>query len=103
MDELQALLDVPGMGLALKAAPFAGVAVWLLITACLWRGGFRDLTEKMSRPRWSPRDKLHALMMMPVRAVMLAGVAAIAAAMSLIGLMFNVAVILNLLNLLKAG
>ncbi len=103
MDELQALLAVPGMGLALKAAPFAGVALWLLITVSLWRGGFRDLTERMTRPRWSPREKLHATLMLPVRAVLLAGVAALAAVMSLLGLMFNVAVVLNLINLVKAG
>lgn len=103
MDEFRALLDVPGMGLALKASPFAGGLVWLLITVCLWRGGFRDLIERMTRPRWSAREKLHAAMMLPVRALVLAGVAAFAAVMSLLGLMFNVAVILNLINLVKAG
>ena len=103
MDEFQALLAVPGMGLALKAAPFAGVAIWLLITVSLWRGGFRDLTEKMTRPRWSGRDRVHAVMMLPVRALLLAGVAGLAAGMSLLGLLFNAAVILNLLSLIKTG
>ncbi len=103
VEDFRALLDVPGMGLALKASPIAGVAIWLLITVALWRGGFRDLVERMTRPRWSAREKLHAAAMIPVRALMLAMVAAIAAAMSLAGLLFNAAIILNLVSLIPSG
>jgi hypothetical protein len=103
VDEIEMLLAVPGMDLALRAAPFAGFAVWLVIVFSLWRGGFRDLTEKLTRPRWAGRERARALAMLPLRALLLAGVAAFAAGMTLLGLLFNAAVVLNILQVVRAG
>jgi hypothetical protein len=95
VDEIEALLAVPGMGLAFKAAPVLGVAIWLFVTVSLFRGGFRDLTERMTRPRWAGPERARAAAMIPLRALMLAAVAGFAAVVSVLGLMFNAAVILN--------
>ena len=101
MDDIQHLLGVPGMPLALRLAPFVAVALWILITVNLWRGGFRDLTERLSGQRWSGSERARAITMIPLRAAMLAAVAAFAAAMSILGLLFNAAVVLNLIALVR--
>lgn len=101
MDDIQSLLAVPGMSLALRLAPYAAIAVWILIAVNLFRGGFRDLTERINRPRWAGRERAHAIAMLPLRAVMLTSVAGFAAVMTVLGLLFNAAVILNLVQLVR--
>lgn len=103
MDDIQYLLGVPGMPLALRLAPIVAVALWLLITVNLWRGGFRDLTERMSSQRRSGSERARAMTMIPLRALMLAGVAAFAALMSVLGLLFNAAVVLNLIAMIRGA
>ena len=79
MEEIEFLLSVPGMPLALRLAPLVAVVVWIFITVNLWRGGFTDLTERLSRPRYAGPERARAVMMIPLRALMLAGVAGFAA------------------------
>lgn len=102
-DELKILLDLPGMDLALKFAPLVWAVIWIFITVSLWRGGFTDLTEKLTRPRWTGRERVRAVMMMPVRAVMLALVAALAATISTLGIAFNAAVVVGVYQAISAG
>lgn len=94
--EFEDLLDVPGMGTLLEFAPIFGTALWILITTLLWRGGFRDLAEQVARPNKALGGRSRALMMMPLRALLLAGVAAIGAFTTTLGLGFNIAIILNI-------
>lgn len=101
MEEIESLLSVPGMPLALRLAPLVAVVVWIFITVNLWRGGFTDLTERLSRPRWAGPERARAVMMIPLRALMLAGVAAFAAVMTVLGLLFNAAVILNIIQAVR--
>ena len=101
MEEIEFLLSVPGMPLALRLAPLVAVVVWIFITVNLWRGGFTDLTERLSRPRWAGPERARAVMMIPLRALMLAGVAAFAAVMTVLGLLFNAAVILNIIQAVR--
>lgn len=101
MEEIESLLSVPGMPLALRLAPLVAVVVWIFITVNLWRGGFTDLTERLSRPRWAGPERARAVMMIPLRALMLAGVAGFAAVMTVLGLLFNAAVILNIIQAVR--
>ena len=101
MEEIEFLLSVPGMPLALRLAPLVAVVVWIFITANLWRGGFTDLTERLSRPRYAGPERARAVMMIPLRALMLAGVAGFAAVMTVLGLLFNAAVILNIIQAVR--
>lgn len=101
MEEIEFLLSVPGMPLALRLAPLVAVVVWIVITVNLWRGGFTDLTERLSRPRYAGPERARAVMMIPLRALMLAGVAGFAAVMTVLGLLFNAAVILNIIQAVR--
>lgn len=101
MEEIEFLLSVPGMPLALRLAPLVAVVVWIFITVNLWRGGFTDLTERLSRPRYAGPERARAVMMIPLRALMLAGVAAFAAVMTVLGLLFNAAVVLNIVQAVR--
>lgn len=101
MEEIEFLLSVPGMPLALRLAPLVAVVVWIFITVNLWRGGFTDLTERLSRPRYAGPERARAVMMIPLRALMLAGVAGFAAVMAVLGLLFNAAVILNIIQAVR--
>lgn len=96
--ELEDLLAVPGIGTLLEFAPIFGVTLWLLLTVILWKDGFNDLGERLVRPQWAGAARIQALAMIPLRALMLAGAAALGAAMTTIGLAFNIAVLLNLWN-----
>lgn len=96
--ELTELLAVPGMGTLLEFAPIFGGALWVLLTTLLWRDGFNDLAERLVRPRWSGAERLQALAMMPLRAVLLMGVAGLGAFMTTLGLGFNLAILLNIWN-----
>lgn|GEM_PF-2021065 len=101
VDEIEGLLAVPGMALAFRIAPIVAVAVWIFVTVNLWRGGFRDLTERLNRPRWAGPERARAAMMIPIRALMLAGVGAFAAVMTVLGLLFNAAVVLNIIQAVR--
>ncbi len=101
MEEIEFLLSVPGMPLALRLAPLVAVVVWIFITVNLWRGGFTDLTERLSRPRYAGPERARAVMMIPLRALMLAGVAAFAAVMTVLGLLFNAAIVLNIVQAVR--
>tara|TARA_B100000989_G_C19186690_1_gene321843 strand:+ start:217 stop:528 length:312 start_codon:yes stop_codon:yes gene_type:complete len=101
VEEIEFLLSVPGMPLALRLAPLVAVVVWIFITVNLWRGGFTDLTERLSRPRYAGPERARAVMMIPLRALMLAGVAGFAAVMTVLGLLFNAAVILNIIQAVR--
>lgn len=101
MEEIEGLLAVPGMALALRLSPLVAVAVWIFVTVNLWRGGFTDLTERLTRPRWAGPERARAAMMIPVRAVMLAAVGGFAAAMTVLGLLFNAAVVLNIIQAVR--
>ena len=101
MEEIEFLLSVPGMPMALRLAPLVAVVVWIFITVNLWRGGFTDLTERLSRPRYAGPERARAVMMIPLRALMLAGVAGFAAVMTVLGLLFNAAVILNIIQAVR--
>lgn len=103
MEEVQSLIGVPGMTIVLRLSPYAAAAIWLLVTVSLWRNGFTDLTERLTRPRWAGAERARAVMMMPLRALMLTLAAGIGAAMTTIGILFNAAVILNILNVLRTG
>lgn len=93
--ELEDLLAVPGMGTLIDFAPLFGGVLWLLLTVLLWRDGFNDLFEQLTRPRWKGAARAHALAMIPLRALLLSGVAALGSAMTTLGLMFNLAILLN--------
>lgn len=101
MEEIEFLLSVPGMPMALRLAPLVAVVVWIFITVNLWRGGFTDLTERLSRPRYAGPERARAVMMIPLRALMLASVAAFAAVMTVLGLLFNAAIILNIVQAVR--
>ena len=85
----------------MRLAPLVAVVVWIFITVNLWRGGFTDLTERLSRPRYAGPERARAVMMIPLRALMLAGVAGFAAVMTVLGLLFNAAVILNIIQAVR--
>lgn len=94
--ELEDLLAVPGMSTLLEFAPLFGGALWLLLTVILWRDGFNDLFEQVTRPRWAGEARARAIAMIPLRALLLSGVAALGATMTTIGLAFNFAILLNI-------
>lgn len=96
--EIRQLLNVPGMGTLLRAAPLFAGALWLWLVALLWKDGFNDLWERLTRPRWKGPERAHAAMMIPLRALMLMGVAGLGAAMTTLGLLFNIAIVLNIIN-----
>lgn len=96
--EFEDLLAVPGMSTLISFAPLFAGALWLLLIVILWKDGFNDLFERLTRPRWAGSARLHALAMIPLRALMLAGVAGLGSAMTTIGIMFNIAILLNIWN-----
>lgn len=96
--DVMELLAAPGMATLLKLAPLAGGAAWLVVTALLWKDGFNDLFERFTRPRWSFSQRLATLAMIPWRAVMLSLAAALGAALTTLGLLVNIAIILNLIR-----
>ncbi|WP_297732389.1 hypothetical protein [uncultured Maricaulis sp.] len=102
-EELQALLDLPGMDIAIRLAPVVWGVIWVLLTVLLWRGGFTDLVEKLTRPRWAGPERVHAVMMMPLRALLLSGVAAITGVATTLGIGFNVAIVLGVVQAIRAG
>ena len=102
-DEFRDLLDLPGMGLALSIAPYVWGLVWILVTVALWRGGFVDLVEKLTRPRWAGPERVRAVMMMPLRALMLTLVAALAATVTTLGIGFNTAVVISVVQAIRSG
>lgn len=99
--ELMELLDAPGMAGLMEAAPLAGVTAWILITALLWKDGFDDLFERFTRPRWNAAQRLATLAMIPWRAVMLTLAAGLGAALTTLGLLINIGVVLNLVRVGK--
>lgn len=101
VEEIEGLLSVPGMALAIRLAPHVAVIVWIFVAVNLWRGGFTDLVERLTRPRWAGRERVRALVMIPVRAAMLTLVAGFAAAMTVLGLLFNAAVVLNIVQAVR--
>ena len=103
MDEIYALLDAPGLSVTIRWAPVFGGILWLWLTVLLWRDGFNDLAEQLTRPRWKGRERARAIAMLPVRALMLTGVAGIGAAMTTLGLLFNLAVILNIVAAIRSA
>ena len=96
--ELDQLINLPGMDLLLRLAPILGGALWLLLTTLLWKDGFNDLFEKLTRPRWKGNQRAQAAIMVPVRALMLTLAAALGAGVTTLGLLFNLAIILNIAN-----
>ena len=94
--EFEDLLSAPGMGVLIQLAPIFGGAMWLVLTLILWRGGFNDLLEQVTRPRWSGSDRARALAMIPLRAVMLVFAAGLASLATTVGLGFNFAVLITL-------
>lgn len=96
--ELEDLLAVPGMATLLEFAPLFAGALWLLLTVVLWRGGFNDLVEQITRPRWAGAARARAFAMLPVRAVLLSVVAGFGSAMTTLGIAFNIAILLNIWN-----
>ncbi|MFY0636399.1 hypothetical protein [Maricaulis maris] len=102
-EELQALLNLPGMDVAIRLAPIVWAVIWVMLTVLLWRGGFTDLIEKLTRPRWAGPARVEAVMMMPIRALMLTGVAAVTGIITTLGIGFNAAVILGVMQAIRAG
>jgi len=94
--EFEELLSAPGMGALIEFAPIFGGAMWLVLTLILWRGGFNDLVEQMTRPRWSGADRMRALTMLPLRALSLVLAAGLASLATTVGLGFNFAVLITL-------
>ena len=102
-EELQALLNLPGMDVAIRLAPLVWAVIWVMLTVLLWRGGFTDLIEKLTRPRWAGPARVEAVMMMPIRALMLTGVAAVTGIITTLGIGFNAAIILGVMQAIRAG
>ncbi|WP_295692045.1 hypothetical protein [uncultured Maricaulis sp.] len=102
-EELQALLNLPGMDVAIRLAPIVWAVIWVMLTVLLWRGGFTDLIEKLTRPRWAGPARVEAVMMMPIRALMLTGVAAVTGIITTLGIGFNAAIILGVMQAIRAG
>ena len=96
--DIEQLLEVPGLAGLLKVAPVIGVAVWILLTAVLWRNGFGDLFERFTRPRWNSAQRAATLLMIPGRALLLMLAAGLGAALTTLGLLINLGVILNLVG-----
>ena len=92
------ILNVPGISVLLDYAPFLGGGLWVWLTVSLWRGGFNDLVEQLTWRQRSAAQRFHASMMLPVRAVSLALAAGLGAAVTTLGIMFNLAIILNVVN-----
>ena len=92
------VLNAPGMARLLEAAPLVGGAMWILIIALLFKGGFNDLFERFTRSRWTAAQRLATAAMIPWRAVMLMLAAGLGAALTTLGLLINIGVILNLLR-----
>ena len=99
-EEFTALLDAPGMEVWNQIAPVIAVTLWVWLTVLLWRGGFRDLSEQAAR---GGADRLQALAMTPVRAVMLSLAAAIGAGGTVFGLWVQGAVLLTVIEQFRAG
>lgn len=93
--DIKQLLDAPGMAPLVELAPLLAITLWVLITALLWKDGFNDLLERFTEPRWSLAQRAGTLAMIPWRAVMLSAAAAIGGALTTLGLLLNLAVILN--------
>lgn len=97
------MLNAPGMGWVLRGAPIFGGILWVWIFVLLLRDGFTDLHERLTRPRWKGPERARAAMMIPVRALMLAGVAALGAGLTTIGLVVNFGALLNVIELIRNG
>ena len=94
--EFEDLLSAPGMGVLIDLSPVFGGGMWLVLTLILWRGGFNDLWEQMTRPRWAGAARARALAMFPLRALMLVLAAGLASLATTVGLGFNFAVLITL-------
>ncbi len=101
--EFQELLNAPGMRWVLSGAPYFGGVLWLWIFVLLLKDGFNDLVERLTRPRWRGPDRANALVMIPLRALMLAGVAALGSGLTTAGLVFNLGALLNIIQLIRQG
>jgi hypothetical protein len=97
--ELEELLAVPGMGVLQDLAPIIVGTLWVWLTVLLWRGGFNDLLERLTRSHWSGKERSQALIMLPARALLLSLAAALGAVTTSLGLLINIAVILNIANI----
>ena len=96
--EFDDLLSAPGVGTLLEYAPIFGGALWVWLTVSLWRGGFNDLIEQMTWPGRSGAQRFHAGVMMPVRAISLSLAAGLGAGVTTLGIVVNIAVILNVVS-----
>lgn len=101
--EFDELISAPGMDLVLTVAPIVGGVLWIWLTVLLWRDGFNDLFERLSRPRWQGAERARSAVMIPLRAIMLTGVAGLAAGFTTLGLVFNIGVVLNIVNAARNG
>lgn len=101
--EFEELISAPGMGQVLRVAPIFGGVLWVWLTVLLWRDGFNDLIERLTRPRWKGPERARSVLMLPLRALMLAGAAGLAAGFTTLGLVFNLGVILNIVNATRTG
>jgi hypothetical protein len=96
--ELEELLAVPGMGVLQDLAPVFAGTLWVWLTVMLWRDGFNDLIEQLIRPRWKGTARSQALIMLPARALLLSLAAALGAVATSLGILINIAVLLNIAN-----
>ncbi|WP_339741016.1 hypothetical protein [uncultured Maricaulis sp.] len=94
--DIQQLLEMPGIAGLLELAPVVGGAIWALLTALLWRNGFGDLFERFTRSRWSTAQRAATVLMIPGRALLLTLAAGLGAGLTTLGLLINLAVLLNL-------
>ena len=101
--EFDELISAPGMSQVLTVAPIFGGILWVWLTVLLWRDGFNDLYERMTRPRWKGPEKARSALMIPLRAVMLIALAGLAAGFTTVGLVFNIGVVLNIVNAARSG
>lgn len=92
------LLDSKGITPLVELAPLVGITMWILITALLWKNGFDDLFERFTRPRWTLPQRLATLALIPGRALMLMLAAALGAAVTTVGILINIGVVMNLVR-----
>mgnify|MGYP003638032692 CR=1 FL=1 len=92
------LLDSKGLAPLVELAPLVGITMWILITVLLWKNGFDDLFERFTRPRWTLSQRLATLAMIPGRAVMLMFSAGLGAAVTTLGILINIGVVMNLVR-----
>lgn len=101
--EFDELISAPGMSQVLRVAPIFGGVLWVWLTVLLWRDGFNDLVERLTRPRWTGSERARSALMLPLRALLLTGVAGLAAGFTTLGLVFNIGVILNIVAATRSG